>query len=54
MACAHDQNVETTAEDGTKLHGWFMYPDQWNRRGPGGKAEALKARPVVLFFQVRS
>lgn len=33
-----------TAEDGTKLHAWFMHPRGWSR-------EARAQRPVVLFFQ---
>ena len=38
------QDVGVTAEDGTKLHAWFLQPRGWSK--------ALRAqRPVVLFFQ---
>ncbi|KAK9820327.1 hypothetical protein WJX72_009019 [[Myrmecia] bisecta] len=38
------EDVELKAEDGTQLHGWFMWPRTWT-------AEDKKQRPVVLFFQ---
>eukprot|EP00955_Chlamydomonas_euryale_P085637 364126-Chlamydomonas_euryale.AAC.2 len=40
----HLQDVEITASDGVKLHGWFLHLPHWT-------SEYMKTRPVVLFFQ---
>ena len=38
------QDVDLTAEDGTKLHAWYLHPMGWSK-------EARRQRPTVLFFQ---
>uniref|UniRef100_A0A7R9W232 Serine aminopeptidase S33 domain-containing protein n=1 Tax=Chlamydomonas euryale TaxID=1486919 RepID=A0A7R9W232_9CHLO len=39
-----EEDVEITASDGVKLHGWFLHLPHWT-------SEYMKTRPVVLFFQ---
>ncbi|KAK9811929.1 hypothetical protein WJX73_000425 [Symbiochloris irregularis] len=38
------EDVHFKAKDGTKLHGWMLYPQDWKRG-------AMRKRPTVLFFQ---
>lgn len=40
----HMQDVELTAEDGTRLHSWMMWPKGWSK-------QRRRSRPTVLFFQ---
>ncbi|KAL3149046.1 hypothetical protein ABBQ32_001891 [Trebouxia sp. C0010 RCD-2024] len=38
------EDVELTAQDGTKLHSWMMWPSGWS-------SQKRRSRPTVLFFQ---
>lgn len=38
------EDIEMTAEDGTKLHSWMMWPKGWSK-------QQRRSRPTVLFFQ---